>query len=98
MDKEVFAQDKFVKEASRKFVLVMVDSPRDKSVLSALARKQNGELAKKYSVTGFPTVVIVDSDGNEVARHSGYKAGGPKNYMRYLKDLTKGAKRPRKSR
>ena len=98
MDKEVFAQDKFVKEASRKFVLVMVDSPRDKSVLSALARKQNGELAKKYDVRGFPTVVIVDSDGNEVARHSGYKAGGPKNYMRYLKDLMKDAKRSKRSR
>lgn len=98
MDKEVFAQDKFVKEASRKFVLVVVDSPRDKAALSALARRQNGELAKKYNVMGFPTVVIVDHNGNEIARHSGYKAGGPKNYMRYLKDLMKGAKRSRKSR
>lgn len=97
MDEEVFTKDRFVKEASKKFVLVSVDSPRDKSILSALARKQNRELAEEYKVRGYPTVVIVDPDGKEVKRHSGYRAGGPNGYMKYLRELTRGVKWPKKA-
>ena len=97
MDEEVFTKDRFVREASKKFVLVSVDSPRDKSILSALARKQNRELAVKYEVRGYPTVVIVDPDGKEVKRHSGYRSGGPNGYMKYLRELTHGVKWPKKA-
>ena len=98
MDEEVFTKDRFVREASKKFVLVSVDSPRDKSILSALARKQNRELAEKYEVRGYPTVVIVDPDGKEVKRHSGYRAGGPNGYMKYIRELTRGVKWPKKAK
>lgn len=97
MDEEVFTKDRFVREASKKFVLVSVDSPSDKSILSALARKQNRELAETYKVRGYPTVVIVDPDGKEVKRHSGYRAGGPNGYMKYLRELTRGVKWPKKA-
>ena len=97
MDAEVFTKDRFVREASKKFVLVSVDSPRDKSILSALARKQNSALAEKYEVRGYPTVVIVDPDGKEVKRHSGYRAGGPNGYLKYLRELTRRAKWPQKA-
>ena len=97
MDEEVFTKDRFVREASKKFVLVSVDSPRDKSILSALARKQNSALAEKYEVRGYPTVVIVDPDGKEVKRHSGYRAGGPNGYLKYLRELTRRAKWPQKA-
>ena len=97
MDEEVFTKDRFVREASKKFVLVSVDSPRDKSILSALARKQNRELAAQYEVRGYPTVVIVDPDGKEVKRHSGYRSGGPNGYMKYLRELTRGVKWPKKA-
>ena len=98
MDEEVFAKDRFVREASKKFVLMMVDSPNDKSILSALARKQNSGLKETYSVRGFPTVVIVDPEGKEVKRHSGYRSGGPGGYLKYLRELTRGAKWPKKAK
>ena len=97
MDEDVFTKDRFVREASKKFVLVSVDSPRDKSILSALARKQNKALAETYDVRGYPTVVIVDPDGKEVKRHSGYRVGGPNGYLKYLRELTRGVKWPKKS-
>ena len=98
MDKEVFAQNRFVREASKKFVLVMIDTPNDKTILSNLAKRQNQELKETYSVRGFPTVVIVDPSGKEVKRHSGYRAGGPGGYIKYLRELTRGVKWPKKSK
>lgn len=95
MDEEVFADKRFVKEASKKFVLTMIDSPRDKSILSSLAEKQNNGLKETYGVRGFPTVVIVDPEGKEVARHSGYRAGGPSAYVEYLNELTSDIKWPK---
>lgn len=96
MDAEVFSQDRFVKEASKKYVLVMIDSPNDRSILSELALAQNQNLKVRYAVRGFPSVVIVNPDGEVVARHSGYRKGGPNGYMKYLKELTKGVKWPTK--
>ena len=98
MDEEVFAKDRFVREASKKFVLVMIDTPNDKTILSNLARRQNQELKETYSVRGFPTVVIVDPEGKEVKRHSGYRAGGPSGYIKYLRELTRGVKWPKKAK
>jgi thioredoxin-related protein len=96
MDEEVFSQSKFIKEASKQYVLVMIDSPSDKSILSKLAQEQNGKLRAKYGVRGFPSVVIVDSAGEVVKRHAGYRKGGPKGYMKYLKELMDGVKWPEK--
>jgi thioredoxin-related protein len=98
MDEEVFAQAKFVKEASKKFVLVMIDNPRDKSILSSLARRQNSELKEKFSVSGYPTVVIANPKGERVGGHSGYRRGGPKGYIKYLRELTRGVKWPSKAK
>ena len=98
MDEEVFAKDRFVREASKKFVLMMVDSPNDKSILSVLARKQNSGLKETYSVRGFPTVVIVDPEGKEVKRHSGYRSGGPNGYLKYLRELARGVEWPKNAK
>ena len=98
MDEEVFAKESFVREVSKKFVLVMIDSPRDKSILSSLAGRQNQGLKATYSVRGFPTVVIVDPEGKEVKRHSGYRSGGPNGYLKYLRELTRGVKWPKKAK
>ena len=44
------------------------------------------ELAKKFGIRGFPTIVIVNAEGKEIAR-TGYQRGGAKNYVDHLKDL-----------
>ncbi len=98
MDEEVFSQPKFVRDASKKYVLVMIDSPRDKSILSKVARKQNQKLVEKYSVSGFPTVVIANPEGEKIGGHSGYRAGGPKAYIKHLRELTRGVKWPKKAK
>ena len=73
LDEEVFAKNAFRAEATNAYVLLMVDSPQDESLLSEKAKKQNPELVKKYRVAGFPTVLLLD------------EKGGPKKYLKMLR-------------
>ena len=71
MEKEIYSDKKFISEAKKKFVLLMIDNPQNKSILSPLAAKQNGDLTRKYNVRGFPSTVIVRPSGEEVRRFGG---------------------------
>ena len=83
LDKEVFATEAFKKAAAEKYVLLMVDTPNKKSLLSEKAKKQNPKLVEKFGIEGFPTVVVLDSKGEEICR-LGYEKGGPTNYIAKL--------------
>ena len=85
LDREVFATDVFRKGAADKYVLLMIDSPSDQSLLTPEAAKRNPELVKKFNVHGFPTVVVLDPKG-EVVLRTGYKKGGPEKYLRMLNE------------
>lgn len=88
LDKEVFSTPEFAKYAEENLILVKIDFPR-KSKLP-IQGKINKELANKYNIEGFPTIVIVDPTGKEVAR-TGYQEGGGAAYVALLKDLLKNA-------
>ncbi len=83
LEKEVFNTDEFRKGAKDKYVLLMVDSPNDTSLLTKRAQEQNPKLVDKFGVEGFPTVVVLNPKGEEVAR-MGYEKGGPKKYLEKL--------------
>ena len=87
LDKEVFAQKEFKEYAKNNFVLLLLDFPRRKEIPAEL-KKQNSNLAKKYQVQGFPTVLILDKDGKEIKR-TGYMKGGAKAYVKHLKKIKK---------
>ena len=86
-DKETLSQSEFVKAAARDFELVVIDSPKNKSKLSATARAQNPKLVAQYNVRGYPHYVVTDADGKEIARGSGYVKGGPKAFLSKLKQM-----------
>ncbi len=86
LDDEVFSKKEFVKTAQMDFVLVMVDSPRNKEKLSKKARKQNPGLVEKYKIRGFPTVLVMDAEGEVLAR-TGYRKGGVKEYIKHLDSI-----------
>ena len=94
MEQEVFSQHEFVRQASKKYVLVMIDSPNDRSKLSDLAASQNRGIVKQYSITRFPSMVITDSKGEVVRQTSGYNQGGPKAFLDKLDGLMSGVKWP----
>ena len=83
MDKEVFDQSQFSDFAVKNLVLVKVDFPR-KAAQSPAEKNQNEELAKKYAIEGFPTYILLDSNGKEVRRQVGYLQGGVTAFIGWL--------------
>ncbi len=86
LDEEVFSKKEFVEAAQKDFVLVQIDSPRDKSKLSKKVKKQNSKLIKKYGIKGFPSVLLMDAEGVKLAK-TGYKKGGPAAYLPHLAEM-----------
>lgn len=64
MRKNVFSKKEFIDAASKKFVLVELDFPKGDKELA----KKNKPLAEKYKIEGYPTVILLDSDGKEFTR------------------------------
>ncbi len=95
LEKEVFSQNEFVRDAQKSFVLTMIDNPRDKSILSKVAERQNKELTEKFNVRGFPCAVLCDAEGTEIKRFGGYRKGGPSAYLEMLEDAIKDLPKPK---
>jgi thioredoxin-related protein len=88
-DREVLSQPQFKDYARDNLVLVELDFPRAKEQ-SAEVRKQNRELAQHYEVVGFPTIVVLNSDGQAVWHYDGYFPGGLEAFIAKLQKLRKG--------
>ena len=82
---EVFAMDEFQAYAKDNLVLLTVDFPR-KLQQSDELKSQNQILQRQFGIQGYPTILLVDKDGKEIAR-SGYQAGGAAKYVEHIKEL-----------
>jgi thioredoxin-related protein len=51
--------------------------------------KQNLSLAEKYQIEGFPTAILLDPKGKELARNVGYLPGGPKAFIDWVQKSVK---------
>lgn len=85
LDREVLSKPEFNSFAKEKLVLFLADFPRRKSQPETL-KSQNEGLLRTYRVPGFPTVLLLDAEGNVLAR-TGYQSGGPKAYVKHLETL-----------
>ena len=90
LEREVFSDKTFDFAAAleKDFVLVFIDSPRDKSLLSDHAKANNKKITKKYKIQGYPTALVLDSNGEQFAE-TGYRSGGAKSYVEFLMDIRK---------
>ncbi|HEY5769113.1 MAG TPA: thioredoxin family protein, partial [Terrimicrobium sp.] len=83
LKKDTFSKPEFQKFAEGSLVLVELDFPRKKEQ-SAELKKQNQELAEKFGIEGFPTLVLLDPQGKEAARNVGYLPGGPEGFVKWV--------------
>lgn len=80
--KEVFDQFDFALYANANLIMVEVDFPNRKPQTLALI-KANTELAAKYGIEGYPTVILLNYEGQQIGR-TGYVPGGTKAYIAEL--------------
>jgi protein disulfide-isomerase len=88
MNKDTFSKPEFKEFADKNLVLVEIDFPQGKPQ-SDEVKKQNNQLQEKFKVQGFPTLVLLDSKGNEIGRNVGYLAGGPEAFAEWFKKSSK---------
>src|SRR5437867_1986977 len=69
--KNVLSSEEFVAYAKTNLVLVDVDFPKH-TVQTEELKKANKELFDKFKITGYPTIIVLNSDGEELSRDVGY--------------------------
>ena len=80
LHKNVFESKEFAAVAS-KYVLVELDYPRNKPQEPKLKAK-NAELSKKFDISGFPTVLLIDAKSGEVfGKTVGFGGQTAKEYL-----------------
>jgi protein disulfide-isomerase len=82
LDSEVLAQETFQDRVSERFIFVQVDFPR-RTPLSEEQQATNDALRRRFAVRGFPTIMLLDSNGR-VMETTGYRPGGADSYSEYL--------------
>lgn len=80
---EVFSKPSFQEYAKENLVCVTVDFPRGKAQSKEL-QAQNSGLSDTFGVAGYPTIILLDPEGN-FAGETGYVPGGPSRYVENLK-------------
>lgn len=86
--KDTFSKPEFQKFADKNLVLVELDFPNNKPQ-SAEVKAQNQQLSEKFNVEGYPTLVLLNSKGKEIARNVGYLAGGPDGFIKWVESAGK---------
>jgi len=87
----VLTSDAFAQWTKDTFVLVDLDYPRAKPQDDA-TKKQNADLAKQYGIEGYPTIIILNSDGKEIGRQVGYGGEKPDEFIAAREKEIKAAK------
>lgn len=93
LHEEVFVHDSFYKEVSSKYVLVALDFPNGEMAKAEVPNPaRNQELMALYGVDGYPTVLLVDTNGDVFGR-TGYQPDGPEKYVAHLEELSAAGKK-----
>lgn len=80
---KVLSTQPFVDYAKDKLVLVELDFPREKKQAPALA-EANDALSKQFEIEGFPTLILLDNNGKELAREVGLAHESPEEIIAWL--------------
>ena len=92
LDRAILSKPEFKQYADKNLVLVTVDfpTPKNRRAQSAALQKQNQELAERYQIEGFPTLVVLNGEGKTVWRYEGYYSGGVAAFLAELDKVRKG--------
>jgi len=82
MDKSVFATEAWKTYATQNVVTVYIDFPKDKKLVPEKFVDSNKELSKKFSVRGYPTYILLASDGEkQIGQLGASKTATPESFI-----------------
>ena len=90
LEESVLSKDEFLAEATNGFELVYIDSPRDRKNLSETAMRNNPMLVRRYGVCAFPTVLVLNAQGEVLGKTKSF-SDGPAEFVGKLKEIVAGA-------
>jgi len=79
LNKDFFQSEPFIAK-SKKFVLLLVDFPRKKELISLDQERANKVLSSKYGVRSFPTIIAVNYKGAIIDKIKSYSSGRDTHY------------------
>ena len=82
MEKNVFAKEKWMDYAKDNVLMVWLDFPQDPKRLPQKYIDRNLALKKKFHVKGFPTYILLGSDGKEISRLEAGQSKTPVSFAR----------------
>ena len=85
LHREVFAGQDF-QTLAKGLVLVELDFPQRTEQPKELAA-QNAQLKERYKIKGFPSAILIDFEGTEIGRISGYEPGKGAGWLAEFKGL-----------
>ncbi len=85
LEREILATGEFKAYASQNLVLVKLDFPQ-RIPQSAQLVAANRKLAQQYGIDGYPTVILLNSEGRNIGQ-LGYMEGGPSAFINEIKRL-----------
>lgn len=85
MDSQILSTPEFQQAVAQKMIFVKVDFPRNSQQDPATVN-QNKALKQRYDVSGFPTVWVVNANGDRLEK-MGFQNGGGAAYAEKVIDL-----------
>jgi protein disulfide-isomerase len=82
LENEALNTEEFYNLAGDKFIFVMLDFPMNKPTDPRI-QEQNKRLQQKYDIKGYPTIVILSKDEQQIGS-VGYRPGGGASYAQNL--------------
>jgi thioredoxin-related protein len=85
ISEEILSTDEFKKFAKDNLIMLYLDFPQTKELPSGM-QPYNQKLASQYGIQGFPTILILDKNGKELAR-LGYERAGAGKFISDIKKV-----------
>lgn len=86
LEEEVFGKPAYRKYARENLETVVLDFPRGKPQRQEI-REQNILMRETFHVDGYPTLVLVNARGREVARRSGVTIDTPEQFIAWANSV-----------
>lgn len=86
LESEVFSQPEFSGYARENLICVLLDFNRSGQASDPTFAAQHELLLERYQVPGFPTVLILNPQG-QVIHRTGYQRGGPQAYIEMIRSV-----------